>query len=247
MLREKHPDAEIQVINAGVGGYTIAESLKNLELRVLPLDPDLVIFYEANNDMAIDTRDVARRRGIIKENESFRSPFSRWLSERSLFYDLATKNLAVLLSRGDSQSEKLTELPSDLPDRFIGQLGEMHEMLTDRGIPLILSSFLTKYRRDQPREVQIANADVAFYYMPWMTIDSLLDGMDAYNEAIIRFAHERQILVIEEPSSVPGDEVHFADFAHFTDAGCEAVANRFATMILNKEVLETIVADQDGR
>ena len=50
------------MINAGVPGYVVTESLKNLEHRVLPLEPDLVIYYEANNDMAIDTRALARSR-----------------------------------------------------------------------------------------------------------------------------------------------------------------------------------------
>ena len=40
----------------------------------------------------------------------------------------------------------------------------------------------------QPRETQIDNASIAFYYMPWMTIDGLLDGMDLYNSASCGYA-----------------------------------------------------------
>ena len=42
---------QVEVINAGVGGYTSHQNLLNLQLRVLPLTPDLVIFYQGFNDI----------------------------------------------------------------------------------------------------------------------------------------------------------------------------------------------------
>ena len=241
LLQAKYPDVNIEVINAGVGGYVITDSLKNLEHRVLPLEPDLVIYYEANNDMALDTRNLASERGVIGKTDSYRSPFSKFMSERSLLYDLVNKNLVVIFSRRDVTTGKLTHLPDDLPDRFVGQLEVMHNMLSERHIPLVLSCFLPKYRRDQPRETQIANADVAFYYMPWMTIDSLLDGVDLYNDAIVRFALSHQIPVVEDRTSIPADDAHFADFVHLRDAGCEAMAERFARLFDEQKILDPIV------
>ena len=41
----------VDVINAGVPGYTSWESLINLEFRVLDINPDLVIVYDALNDV----------------------------------------------------------------------------------------------------------------------------------------------------------------------------------------------------
>ncbi len=42
---------QVEVINAGVNGYTSWESLINLEMRVLDLEPDLVIIYHGINDV----------------------------------------------------------------------------------------------------------------------------------------------------------------------------------------------------
>ena len=42
---------QIEVVNAGVGGYTSHQTLINLQLRVLPVQPDLVIFYQGYNDI----------------------------------------------------------------------------------------------------------------------------------------------------------------------------------------------------
>ncbi len=43
--------SEVEVVNAGVPGYSSYESVINLEFRVLDLHPDLVFFYEAINDV----------------------------------------------------------------------------------------------------------------------------------------------------------------------------------------------------
>jgi selenocysteine lyase/cysteine desulfurase len=39
-----------------LSGNTAANYLQNLRKRVLPLDPDLVIYYEPSNEMADDSR-----------------------------------------------------------------------------------------------------------------------------------------------------------------------------------------------
>jgi lysophospholipase L1-like esterase len=53
----------VQVINAGVGGYNCWEVLINLELRVLDLDPDLIIIYEGRNDVRAGLVEPASYRG----------------------------------------------------------------------------------------------------------------------------------------------------------------------------------------
>ena len=42
----------VQVINAGVPGYSSHQNLINLQFRVLPLQPDLVIIYQGYNDIS---------------------------------------------------------------------------------------------------------------------------------------------------------------------------------------------------
>ena len=44
--------SQVEVINAGVPGYGMAEILINLEFRVLDLQPDLIVVYENTNDVA---------------------------------------------------------------------------------------------------------------------------------------------------------------------------------------------------
>jgi len=50
-LNEARPSRRIEVINGGTFGYNSFENLVNLEFRLMDFHPDLVLLYEAINDM----------------------------------------------------------------------------------------------------------------------------------------------------------------------------------------------------
>jgi hypothetical protein len=236
-LRAAYPGRSIEVINASVGGYVADDNLKNLRHRVLPLDPDLVIYYEANNEIVRDTRELAIREGLISQDGQRQPRWSVALSKTSLLFDLAYKNLAILARSRDGGQKRLDRVPSELPNRFIGVLDQMRQELSARGIPMVLSTFIVKYRRGQDRATQIANADVAFYYMPWMSIDGMLDAMDAYNNAIVEYGRRVATPVVDDREAIPPDASHFNDCMHLADKGNEVMADRFLRGLLQSGVL----------
>ena len=230
-LRSANPGREIEVINAAVGGYVADDNLRNLRHRVLALDPDLVIYYEANNEIVRDTRELAIRDGLIDADGSRQPAWSSALSKVSLLFDLAYKNLAIAARSRDAGQKKLDRVPADLPARFVGVLDQMRQELAARNVPFVLSTFIVKYRRDQDRATQIANADVAFYYMPWMSIDGMLDAMDVYNGAILEYGKRTGVPVVDDRTAIPPDARHFTDCMHLADAGNELMAERFARFL----------------
>jgi lysophospholipase L1-like esterase len=78
MLAEARPDGRVEVLNAGCLGWNSFEMLACLEFRLLDLQPDLVIVYEAINDMkaALYTRGGVPVQG---DNTHYRQA---WQSER---------------------------------------------------------------------------------------------------------------------------------------------------------------------
>src|SRR5438874_9973785 len=63
-LAARYPAVTFDYINAGVPGYDVGLSRKNLETRVATLQPDLVLYYEATNDLAKDSRILATQQGL---------------------------------------------------------------------------------------------------------------------------------------------------------------------------------------
>ncbi|HJU41986.1 MAG TPA: SGNH/GDSL hydrolase family protein, partial [Vicinamibacterales bacterium] len=130
-LQKDFPDVKVEVINAAVPGYVAADNLKNLKYRGLPLDPDLVIYYELNNEIVKDTAELARARGLAP------SPPPRIVKaiiDYSLLANLVDKNLKTYL-RGRSASTRIDSIPPSLPARFLEQLEAMRQMLSERGVP----------------------------------------------------------------------------------------------------------------
>jgi hypothetical protein len=238
-LQAVYPSVKIEVVNAAVGGYTSEENLKSLEHRVLPLGPDLVIYYEANNEIVKDTRALATQEGI---GDTDRQPsYVGAISKYSLLVDLAYKNLVIAARSRAGSAHKIDRVPPNLPDHFLSVLDAMRADLEPRHVPLVLSTFLVKYRRDQDRTTQISNADVAFFYMPWMSIDGMLDAMDVYNQAILDYAGRRGLPVVDDRTAIAPDAAHYSDCMHLLDPGSEAMAERFSRFLVSSKVLDPAV------
>ena len=116
----------------------------------------------------------------------------------------------------------------------------MRTDLEARNIPLVLSTFIVKYRREQDRATQIANADVAFYYMPWMSIDGMLDAMDVYNNAILDYAKRHDVASSTIARRFRRTRDHFSDCMHLKDPGAEAMADRFYRYIRTANLIDSI-------
>ena len=236
-LQRSFPNRTVEVINAGVPGFTASESLEHFRKHVLPLKPDLVIYYEANNQISHDTRALAHELGLL--DESLADEWFLSLSQYSLLVNLLHKNARILFAR-DDDSGKLTEIPPELPSGFLRQLESLYQETQQEEITLVMSTFLVKYRRNQERREQIANADVAFYYMPWMTIDGLLDAIDLYNSAIVRFGETHGVPVIDSSRSIPADSTHYVDNMHMTDVGAAAMAERIGQFLLEEGIIKDV-------
>ncbi len=65
-LLNKGADKKVEVINAGVGNWTTWESLINLQLRLVRLQPDLVVVYHSTND--IESRMVWPPESYLSDN-----------------------------------------------------------------------------------------------------------------------------------------------------------------------------------
>lgn len=101
-LWQAFPNSDVDYINGGVPGYGAKFSQKNLEHRVAPLQPDIVVIYHATNDMSVELRRLAVARGVVRET-GVEAP--SWLSNYSLLWNLAEKNFRIWMAQRKAKAK----------------------------------------------------------------------------------------------------------------------------------------------
>ena len=235
-LRADAPDLEFDYVNGGAGGFTTRESRLNLERRIAPLEPDVLVYYEATNDLTHDTRRLAIERGLYEEESDY-SPIGDWW----LTYYLLEKNVRQYLRQRGGGGAKLTFDPRELSRAFEEGLTGLVEAAQERCPVVLLATFSVQMRPEQPPERQRAAAASALYYMPFLDVPSLLAGYEAYNRVIREVARAHDAILVEGELSIPGDTEHFADSVHFRDPGLVLQARRILDGLLAAPEYRTLL------
>lgn len=221
-LRARHPSRSFDVVNGGAAAYTTRESLLNLEHRVAPLEPDVVFIYHATNDLSHDSREQALAAGLPGTGRIGTS----WLARHSVAFELLEKNLRAARPAADTGGPTLEpDLPA-LAAGFRANLVRLVRAARARARTVVLITFATRQRRDQPPALRRANSTTSLLWMPYMTVDGVLDAFAELNAVIREVAAAEGCVLVEGEDAIPGDAQHFADSVHFTDAGCRAQAGR---------------------
>lgn len=236
-LRAAHPELEFDYVNGGSGGFTLEDSLKNLEQRVAPFEPDVIVFYEATNDLVVDTRRLAIQAGLYEHKPKDHSEVGEWW----LTYYLIEKNVLRVLRMFDS-GEKLDFDPRALSRGYDERLRRLVAAAQARAPVVALVTFAIQIRRDQPPERQRSAAASALFYMPFLDPPRLMDGYAEYNRVLCEVARATGTILIEGEETIPGDPTHFADTVHLRDPGLALQAERVLAGLLAAPAFRELVA-----
>jgi hypothetical protein len=232
-LAERFPEASIDYVNAGVGGYPLEHTERNLIHRVAPLEPDMIVIYEATNDLSQNSRALARSRGVYTGHADAKS----WLASVSLAWYLVEKNVLVKrrMRAGAQQEARLSYEPAELTEPFREDLLRLVERAQEVCDLVVLVTFSHQVREEMSPEERLLACNTSLYYMPYMTPEGILTGFRAYNQVIADVGAAEGALVIGGEEEIPGDQEHFQDSVHFTDVGCRAMARRICARLVQDE------------
>ncbi|MBL8153138.1 MAG: SGNH/GDSL hydrolase family protein [Anaerolineae bacterium] len=156
----------VQVLNAGVPGYTVEDELGYLREKGLALQPDVVVLGVYTNDIMDMTPRIRQyfARAVVLEQSAPEArpltPFQVFVRENVALYSLLIQargaysdyQIEAAVNRITPTIEGLRDLYLDLtflnpeahPDEWGGYerlLGEMAALLGERGIPLVVMMF----------------------------------------------------------------------------------------------------------
>lgn len=221
-LRARHAGRSFDVVNGGAAAFTTVQSLANLEGRIAPLEPDVVFIYHATNDLSHDSRQQALAAGLPGTGRLGES----WLAQHSVAWELLEKNLRAARPAADTGGPTLQLDLVALTQGFRANLTCLVQAAQARARSVVLVTFATRQRREQPPDVRRASSTTSLMWMPYMTVDGVLAGFEALNAVIREVAAAEGCVLVDGEHGIPGDAEHFADSVHFTDEGCRAQAER---------------------
>lgn len=227
-LKEKYSYENVEVINGGVGGYNSWESLINLQFRVLDLEPDLLVIYDAINDvharLVVPQTYSGDNSGERKQWS--RPPLSLW--ERSVLLRIANNRLKIFSMRhigleayvnADTSYMYLREDPmrvleENKPIYFQRNLENMIAIARQHKIGIVLSTW--------------AHSPLIGDYV---SLPPYQKGVAENNEVIRKVAGEQNVPLFDFAAVMPTDKKYWHDGRHVNELGSQLKAELFAKFL----------------
>jgi lysophospholipase L1-like esterase len=236
VLREQYGYSNVEVVNAGVLGYTTWETLVNLEFRALELQPDMIILYDGLNDgLSRNTSQdcfagmnpirglhPSRKIWNLSVQETSPSALYRFVALNLGWirnpFDLENNFTALeLCNSADSktEAERLAENP---PDYFERNLHSIIAVARANNIRVVLS---TNFYDPQNR-------------MP----DWWKQAMNDSNTVIRQTAAQLDVPLCDLMQDLTGDKrLWTEDGFHQSQKGMQAQADRYAAFLIDQNLL----------
>jgi lysophospholipase L1-like esterase len=249
MMQQHYPGVKIDFINAAVPGYRMHDSLVRFEAQVRPYKPDIVFVYDGQNDFQTLTAAAAINQHLLPPPRP-EGPIERFLEAHSLLYSLAKKNIVYMMSRraGASPNYKANVDLRAIAQTYGDRVKALTLSIENAGAVPVLVAFSPRLRRDQTPKEKAAVAHHSWVFMPYLTLDQMIEGYDDENSAMHTVARQTGAVFVGDEFSIPGDAEHYVDSFHFTDAGAAAMARRVtAILFTDPRVNELIKSKEEGR
>lgn len=270
MLRERHPQVTIEVLNAGADWHTSQHSLIKFLTYVQDFDPDILIVFHGINDLVRSfTPDLFGRDAFAADYRHYLGPttnlvrsetrwalletrYGYWFSDfrkervrvKPAVYEAGAGDLTMFFPKArEIEVVSWASLPS-----FTRNMRELVQAAQRKGILVVLASQPSLYHEgmsDEEREViwfPLANQQEGTR----PSVDSMVAGMKAFNDASRAVAREFGVPCVDLESRVPRTLEYFTDDVHYTPAGCARIAEAFAEAFEQFRLTEQVLADRRG-
>jgi GDSL-like Lipase/Acylhydrolase family len=229
VVRRSAGECGVDHLNAGVAGFATDRMRRYFEGRVRQTEPDVVVVLPRDINLDLDTYVVSHG---MHDGVHYRPS---WLARHSVLWSKIELNATIIRRlRAAKRPKDSAAIPAhavvaEFEPRLRALVGEIRR---SGQLPVLLA-VSGQVRRDQSKPEQLAAAETDLFYMPYMTIEGLLDLRDEYNRVIREVGAGMGAAVIDAHLAVPGDKRHFQDSLHFAPTG-SAMAGR----VIGEELVE---------
>jgi hypothetical protein len=235
-----HLNVHFDVLNAGREGIGSSDIAGIVHDELVPLDPDLLIYYEGANQFYVHTLidPPMGSRGELDPNDAIVAhKLPLWMTDHLALADVTDRALNRFSSVGEPQkpayrlkwpegvSEGNTDpdqphLPLDLP-AIIKDLDSIRSQIKPYGGELAVAAFERFANSSMVLSpVKHKNLYQQLNTVLWpLTYSDIHRLADYQNRVFQTYASKRQIPFLDIPSSFPQDPGLFSDSVHMTETG----------------------------
>jgi lysophospholipase L1-like esterase len=217
----------VQVINAGVPGWSISNQLKRLPHDILPLEPDLILSYHGYNGFEIFLHPLPSVRVHAPPNPPDRPSRILETIERGvrLWWFRRRYRAARALEITDVDVDPLRSL-------YARHYLSLVEMGRDRGVETVLATFNMAVNEDSPEEV------IHFYEALVPDVRARIVANQIHTRIVRAVGRHLDVRVIDASAGLDGAYGDaYIDIAHYSQAGRERLAANLLSGL--REVLTT--------
>jgi len=212
IARELACDVPIEVVNAGVPGWTLVNQLARLQSDILPLRPDLLVSYHGYNGFHWFFAAVP---GLPFQ------PVPRILPRPSHLLERAEKSLRFrALRRSYGSGPDPSALDADVSrTAYAEHYRTLVRLARVSRVPLVLASFNMAVNAHSPDDV------VEFYGESFPEVRSAIVANRLHTRLLREIARPPAVHFLDTAPGLDGEyHEHFIDLVHFTQPGRERLA-----------------------
>ncbi len=245
-MAELDPTNEVEVINAGVPGYTVLDNLIRLQTELHQYDPDIVILYQGHNDLVNTLSNQARAPGVPsrRPGEMPRvTPWGHWVSSHSLLYAKLMGRFKALRFSMQRPAEPGSDASADTDSkdtvtvattRFERDVSSFVVVAQNLGIRVVLPEVVHVSGVDVGFEADPASRRVWERAIPFARAEDVLTGYLEFNAVLERMANRFGVTFVPTATFGLRGQSWYAegDPVHFNDRGADRMGHKMAEALL---------------
>ncbi len=241
--------SNVEVINAGVPAYSSWETLLSFELRVLDIEPDLVIIYHGIND--VHPRLVFPYDAYRGDNSGSRSPFSppsETIWDQSTILRIIRTRLKLRQSLGGLGFRRTFEyVPTNFSDEHYNQMSQNQYpsgiFETHPVTAMLAKNPPVYFERNLRNLIAVAHEHeikvmlTTWAWSPRFTEDPRASSpefdqaLTEHNAVISRLCATHDVLCLDFAAAMPTEPQYWVDGRHMNETGTRLKAEIFADFL----------------
>ena len=251
MLQAHYPKASIEVLNAGLSAYSSAHLIIHFQLNLVELRPDLLIVYQAINDLMPmsypdfkpDYRNFYTSYHLrrLVETDLRRDPsWPAWVASCGIG-QVALRARRAMVSWDFAEARQrpdqlLSRVPASAMRVYERNLRHLVRLARESGVQVCLSTFAHMLQPQMGKEhLEKLRRFPWFHHLsPWRANDALA----AMNDTMRKLSQREKTLFVDNDRLMPKDFSLFLDCCHMWPAGCERLARNFCDAIVASGIID---------